>query len=1388
METLRGNNPVDWNNNKELKLQLIDLLGSNNDIETEDQKGIKKIEKKFVIRAFGVTEEGYSVCLNITEFPPHFYVKVDFNMSQIQVKEFISYIKSQLSFYNKSDIISYDVVHKKDVWGFNNNKKFNFIRILFKNTNTMNDVVKILKKNKIRGKSYKDSIYESNILPLVRFIHINKIEPSNWIILKPNSYEVNDEPISTCQIDVDVHWKKVIALNSQKMSPFIKLSFDIECDSQHGDFPLAKKDYKKLASDLYDNIDHNNHDNQNNSIKRIIGSAFSMKNIEPLEDINKVYTKDNATITPLILNKISSYVDKVINRQLSYKILAENIICNYNDNPNSIVFNKERVTLLICDAFCDEYIDKENHNIEMLYTKVNRKPSKKVIDFTSANINKLYEKLYNKIQNKLLDCNDETMFKFFSHYEHLWEINDFDEKIKYMKENLDISIDNLKETLHYIDFICNQMISIFKKYFPDIDNSRDTYVKRINNILSEVLPPLEGDKVIQIGSCVQIHGQKDMYMKHIITLDTCDPIEGAIVESYKTEAEVLLAWTRFIQQLDPDIITGYNIFGFDYAFMWGRAEELGIDDDFSELGRLYDVLSKLEIKKLSSSALGDNTLQYINMEGRVQMDLLKVIQRDHNLASYKLDHVAETFMNDSITNIETIENQTLLKINGHKNINIGNFITLNVNGEQYNDGQKFKISNINKDIITINDNINDLNNSIKGVKWQLAKDDVSPKEIFEFQKQGPDKRQIVATYCIQDCALCLNIIDKLNIITNNMGMSNVCTVPLSFIFLRGQGIKIFSLISRECRKNDFLIPVIKHTKEETRLKYSRNDIYKDISFVPEEDDDAIIDNDGGYEGAIVLKPKPDIYLKKPVTVLDYASLYPSSMISENLSFDSIIMDEDTQYLGEEGSKHLDKLGYNYNDITHDVFKWIDPKIRSKGKVKVGTKTCRFVQHKDGSKGIVPTTLRFLLTARKETRTKAKYKVIETQDGEKYEGLLEQGETETIVKRVDKTKDIINNEDIVKVYDRYSEDEQAVLDGYQLAFKMTANSTYGQIGAITSSINFKEIAASTTAVGRELLHLAKNKVLENFDGAEIVYGDTDSIFINFNPKDDEGNLLENKAALKKSIELGVKAEEYIQDFLKPPHKLEYEKTFMPFILFSKKRYIGYKYEFDLDKYKETSMGIVLKRRDNANIVKHIYGGIINIIMKEQNLEKSIKFCQKELGELLKGKFNHKMLVITKSLRGYYKNPNQIAHKVLADRIGVREPGNKPQATDRIPYIYIENDKAKLQGDKIETPDFIKENKLKIDYKYYITNQIMKPVCQIYALALEQLEDYKLGEDYFDKKYQYLLSKNDGNDKKTNNKIDQLRNEEVVKIVFSDVLRVAENKKNKVKEINHYFKKS
>lgn len=122
----------------------------------------------------------------------------------------------------------------------------------------------------------------------------------------------------------------------------------------------------------------------------------------------------------------------------------------------------------------------------------------------------------------------------------------------------------------------------------------------------------------------------------------------------------------------------------------------------------------------------------------------------------------------------------------------------------------------------------------------------------------------------------------------------------------------------------------------------------------------------------------------------------------------------------------------------------------------------------------------------------------------------------------------------------------------------------------------------------------------------------------------------------------------------------------------------------------------------------------------NVEAAMIFLQKSLDELIKGKVPMDKLAITKSLKSDYKNPKQIAHNVLAERIGEREPGNKPKPGDRIKYVYfVNNNKKALQGERIETPQYILSKKLAIDYNHYITNQLMKPLQQLFGLALEKI---------------------------------------------------------------------
>ena len=1314
----------------------------NNDTEPNAFENKKKKNKDLIIRGYGVTEDGNSICIHIEGFKPYFFFKIPQDWDNKKFDEFKRNILKLVDENQRDGLVDAGIIKKKEFYGFTNNELFNYGIFVFKNQSVYYTFLKIMREKKISVRKwnkefdFSNKLYETKVSSLLRFFHVKNIDPSGWLKIEAGKYRRNIPSLTRTQIDISLNYNDIIKVERNSVAKILIASFDIECCSEDGSFP-----------------------------------KFDRKN----------------------------------------------------------------------------------------------------------------------------------------------------------------------------------------------------------------------DPIIQIGTTVYVFGETECRYQYIATLNKCDPIEGAHVESFYTEKDLILGWAKFIEKLDPDIMTGYNIWGFDWEYIYKRAEtgNGGLVPSYHDI--LYRKLQRLKpeysnnikveltIQDLSSSALGVNILKYIDIEGIVQIDLLKVVQRDHKLDSYKLDNVAKHFM-------------------------------------------------------------------------KQQKVDLSPKELFKNFKDGSsDKIKEIAVYCIMDCKLVNDLINQLQVITNNLGMSNVCVVPFSYLFLRGQGIKIFSLVAKFCREESFLI--------------------KDLS-----SDD--IDKNS-YEGAIVFVPTPGIYFE-PVVVMDYNSLYPSSMIAENISHDSIVgykefglkpkiskgEKDDFELIKDTINKKYDNLdGYHYIDIEYDVFQGMDD-----DKKKVGYKVCRFAEADNGDKSVLPRILRKLLKARKDTRKIMEYKTFELNDGTSIEGIPSEKEDVYELFNVVTGKTLVNKSDVVSIKQTNNEFQISVLDGLQLAYKVTCNSLYGQVGATTSPICYKELAACTTATGRKMVITARDLTLNTFAGAKLTYGDsvtgdtpllvmingfikimmieelnnewcpyeefkpydtnrkekeqtycnykiwtnsgwskvnrvirhktvkkiyrittdtgcidvtedhslldknkkiikpseckigtellhgfpdvfpvnkfndiskfemgriiddlyagmidvipyeilngtydtkklflklfydrkeclnqnskifyqcmyyllksvnenidklnfkidgknyniminggndiknieflrninydeyvydietesgnfhagigqlivknTDSIFVNFSdeirrryPDRD----FTEKELLEESIKIGQEAAENINSHMKAPQNIEYEKTFWPFCIFSKKRYFGNKYEHNPEKYKQTSMGIVLKRRDNAPIVKTIYGGVIDIILNKRNIEDSKKFFYNSIKDLLDGNVDISQLVISKTVKTDYANPNQIAHKVLADRMGERDPGNKPQSNDRVPYCYIDtsnllckicevkvtpekckcincmniycyyhlnnhkescnkicrfcklnckqasltkcnicnawycnkcNDKHKtrtdkykvvhhdkckkplttklLQGDTIEHPAYAVEKKLKIDYNYYLSHQIEKPVYQIFELVMK-----------------------------------------------------------------------
>ena len=1259
--------------------RLLTFNANDESIETDETD---ENERRFRVQMFGINDKGDTACIFVEGYTPFFFVKVGDDWTSSDKNKFIGYIRKCMGDYYSNSIKESKLLQRKKLYGFDGGKQHTFIEIHFETEAAMRKAKSIWYTTKSSKKGeYKreltkggfvyngvgTELYEGQIPPLLRMFHLREISPSGWVGLPVKKTTRSKTKTTSCNQEYIINYKDIKPLPEKETRvPYKIASFDIEASSSHGDFPLANKNYKKLATNIVDvwNDEHTSNDDEE-FLRQIIYSAFELPGYN-IPDIDVVYPQNSLS--------------------------TENV---------SILFNK----WILIDA-----------------TKVNTSSVEDEIEEFDMDDERECD------EGSCQDTGTEDTGRF------VWKPGKGSKRLVKTRSVAELLNDN------------------------SID--RETKLTEITRSLGSVFPKLKGDEVTFIGTTFLKYGDKDPYMNHCIVRNTCaelPQVNNSVIESYETEREVMLAWTDLIQREDPDIVIGYNIFGFDYQFMYMRAKELDCVQSFLRLSRNRGEVCLKKDWRTGKEGLEENTLfiasgqhdlKFVNMTGRLQVDLYNYLRRDYQLIKYKLDYVAGYFIGDSVKNIDWREGRTKVYSKNLSGLENGNFINFEEEAhsvDNYKDGQKFEVSGVDTHAGTFLINSIEKPDMNKKVRWGLAKDDVTPQDIFRMTNEGPTERSIIAKYCIQDCNLVQHLMNKIDVITDYIEMSSLCSVPMDFLVMRGQGIKLTSYIAKKCRDKKTLMPVIDK-----------------------------IDGDDGYEGAIVLDPKCDLYLDDPVACVDYSSLYPSSMISENISHDSKVWSKEYDLNGtlvvetgetdDDGLYIYDNLdGYKYVDITYDTYKWRrknnNPKAAME-KVKIGYKTCRFAQFPDGKRGVMPSILEELLAARKATR-----KLIPQQ-----------------------TDEFMKN----------------VLDKRQLSIKVTANSMYGQTGAKTSSFYEKDCAASTTATGRKLLTYAQRVIEESYANrvvktsqygevktdAEYVYGDTDSVFFKFNLKELDGSPITGQKALEITIELAKEAGRIATMFLKKPHDLEYEKTFLPFCLLSKKRYVGMLYEDDPNKCKRKSMGIVLKRRDNAPIVKDVYGGIIDILMKDKDIEKAAMFMEDCLQNIVDEKYGMDKLVITKSLRSGYKNPKQIAHKVLADRIGKRDPGNKPSVGDRVAYIYIVNpDKKALQGDRIETPEFIKEQKIKINYSFYITNQLMKPLQQVFALVLEQLPAFrkKMG-GYTLKKWKRQLSdlRKECPDHVTYiKKENALRNKEVKSVLFDNYLRQTNNMRLGNQSITSFF---
>ncbi|KAH6916141.1 delta DNA polymerase [Coprinopsis sp. MPI-PUGE-AT-0042] len=296
-------------------------------------------------------------------------------------------------------------------------------------------------------------------------------------------------------------------------------------------------------------------------------------------------------------------------------------------------------------------------------------------------------------------------------------------------------------------------------------------------------------------------------------------------------------------------------------------------------------------------------------------------------------------------------------------------------------------------------------------------------------------------------------------------------------------------------------------------------------------------------------------------------------------------------------------------------------------------------------------------------------------------------------------------------------KKAVLDGRQLALKASfisplfANSVYGFTGATVGKLPCLAISSSTTAYGRQMIERTKQEVEAAYSianghdhDAEVIYGDTDSVMVKFGPTD-----------LGKVMALGAEAAELVTAHFVRPIKLEFEKVYYPYLLISKKRYAGL-YWTKVEKYdKMDSKGIETVRRDNCRLVSTVIETCLHKMLIDRDVKGAEEYTKRVISDLLQNKVDMSQLVITKALAKAEYAGKQ-AHVELAARMKERDAGSAPAVGDRVAYVIIKGIKGAAAYEKSEDPLFVLENNLPIDTRYYLDNQLSKPLMRIFEPVL------------------------------------------------------------------------
>jgi DNA polymerase delta subunit 1 len=878
-------------------------------------------------------------------------------------------------------------------------------------------------------------------------------------------------------------------------------------------------------------------------------------------------------------------------------------------------------------------------------------------------------------------------------------------------------------------------------------------------------PNNPADVVFQIGMTTRSFGT-DVVEKKCLCLK-----ETAGYDSYKTERDLLMAFENYLIKTDPDIITGWNIFGFDLEFLIVRATRLGIEPVW---GRVKDSVAELTVKMLSSSALGNNELKLVPMKGRYVFDLFQDVKREHKLESYSLNNVSKHFLKDQKNDMPVKE--IFASFAASDPVRLGIVADYCIQDTVLPHKLMDKLCQLQNQIEMAKACwvplafLSERGQQIKVFSQMAYKARQLNFIIPTFKKSGlpaNDEGYEGATVLDAQAGAYYNPITALDFASlypSIMCAHNLCysTLVMDPKYDNLPGVTYEQFGSHRFAQNvQSLLPTILTDLKAFRKKAKKlmaaaegtpmEAVYNGQQLAYKISMNSMYGFTGASKGMLPLVAIASTVTMRGRQMIEETKNYvEANFPGAKVRYGDSVMPETPVLVKIDGVCHpvkienlaktwesypgflkdgMDKESSEVSGIeawTHDGWQPIKRVIRHKCSKKI----YRVLTHT----GVVDVTEDHSLLGPNIELLKPKDVMI----GQK---LFHSFPKDISTLFVDKIY-INGAEKLLKMFDGDINLTNRIFDMSDDAFtlqqkfpkhihgiqsQIEAQMIYtrlSQLGFKNISLNFYKDCIQITFSNRAsvLIPTAIKKISvlhESWDGyvydletdagtfqagvGQMIVKNTDSVMVEFDVQGRKG-----QEAIDYSWEQGELAAEQCTKLFKAPNDLELEKVYCPYFLYSKKRYAAKMYEKAKDgtvKFKKIDVkGLQVVRRDSCPYVRETLKTLLDMILDSNDPRPVIEAAREAARNLMQGKVPMEKLLLSKQLAADYKV--KMAHVEVRDKMRAREPGSEPQQGDRVSFLIVQGPGKMYE--KAEDPMWVREKNVPIDYQYYFTNQMKKPI--------------------------------------------------------------------------------